>query len=112
METLKINTEKNQHNGLWKSISLFLLFMVLFTVEAMADVNLEEEKAKAARTEFYSYLFMGIGFALVIAIAIFTSIKKKTPGSTGGEHKPIHHHPINHRHDHAHGRRGTNLSRR
>ncbi len=107
METLKLNFDKIQQKKAWRALSSFLFMMVVFTAQAMAEVNLAEEKEKAAHNEFMSYVYMGVGFVLVIFIAFYTTMKGKKEDKGGDEQKPIHHHPISHKHDHLHGRRGA-----
>ena len=114
METLKIKPKKNLPKGILKASAFFFLFMVLFTVEAMAEVNLEEAQADAARNELLSYLAMGLGIVAVLVIAITTALKgrkKENAGSTNID-KPVSHRPFTHKHDHHHGRRGTPMRRR
>jgi heme/copper-type cytochrome/quinol oxidase subunit 2 len=107
METLKFNFDKIQQKKALRALSSFLFMMVVLTVQAMAEVNLAEEKEKAAHNEFMSYVYMGVGFALVIFIAFYTTMKGKKDDKGSEDHKTIHHHPITHKHDHLHGRRGA-----
>ena len=107
METLKLNFDKSQQKRAIRTLSSFLFMMVVFTAHAMAEVNLAEEKEKAAHNELMSYVYMGVGFALVIFIAFYTTMKGKKDDKTHDDHKVIHHHPISHKHDHLHGRRGA-----
>ena len=107
METSNLNFDKTQQKKAVRALSSFLFMMVVFTVQAMAEVNLAEEKEKAAHNEFMSYVYMGVGFALVIFIAFYTTMKGKKEDKSNEDNKAIHHHPITHKHDHLHGRRGA-----
>ncbi len=119
METLKSNSEKNLQKRILKSGAFFLLCMLLFTVQAMADaaqavetISVEEAQANAARHELWNYIAMGVGLAVILFISIYTSFRKKKNGNEGTEPKPISHQPFKHRHDHHHGRRGSQMRRR
>jgi uncharacterized protein HemX len=86
--------------------------MLLYTTKAMAEISVEEAQENAARSQYLIYLAMGLGLAVILFISIYTSFKKKKNEPTNNEPKPISHRPFKHKHDHQHGRRGTQMRRR
>lgn len=113
METMNIFSGNSKQREVSKNILTFLVFMILFSVQAMAETSLEEEQAQAARKELWSYIFMGVGFALVIFIAFYTTMKSKNDDAAThhhGDHDHSHHHHHNHsaeKHDPAYHRKAV-----
>ena len=113
MENLKINSEITFKSRVLKA-GIFLFLMIFVSFQALAEESIEEAKANAARNELLSYLVMGLGIAVVLFIAISTVIKgrKEENANSPNINKPISHRPFTHKHDHHHGRRGTQMRRR
>ena len=87
--------EKNLKLG-----ALTFLFMVCFTVSAMAQQSVQKTTEELEHNEFMSYVYMALGLIAVICLAWYSTVKGGKKGEKGDQPKNTPHHPVKHHHHH------------